>query len=86
MGQRFGSGCFAGFFTGCKRRTEDMGSPYVPLDSWVYPAFDRLIARGRIQTAYVGLRPWTRLECARLLQEAEEQSGNSSAKRQYGEN
>ncbi len=61
------------------RRTEDMGSPYVPLDSWVYPAFDRLIARGRIQTAYVGLRPWTRLECARLLQEAEEQSGNSSA-------
>ena len=31
---------------------------------------------GRIQSAYVGLRPWTRLECARLLQEAEEQSGN----------
>ena len=45
-------------------------SPYVPLNSWVYPALIRLAAMGYIQTAYLGLRPWTRMECARLLSEA----------------
>ena len=45
-------------------------SPYVPMDSWVYPAMDRLIALGAIQSSLVGLRPWTRAECARLLEEA----------------
>ncbi len=60
------------------RRTEDIGSPYVPIGSWIYPAFDRLIALGWVQSAYVGLRPWTRVECARILEEAEEQSGNDS--------
>jgi membrane-associated phospholipid phosphatase len=49
-----------------------MGSPYVPLDSWIYPALERLAAMGYIKTAILGLRPWTRLECARLLSEASE--------------
>jgi hypothetical protein len=53
-------------------RPENMASPYVLPDSWVYPLMDRLIALGYIQTAYVGLRPWTRLQCARLLEEASE--------------
>jgi|SRR5579859_2283551 len=48
------------------------GSPYVPLDSWVYPAFDRLAAMGYVQTAFAGIRPWTRSECARLLEESGE--------------
>jgi membrane-associated phospholipid phosphatase len=47
----------------------DMGSPNVPLDSWVYPAMERLIALGYIDSADLGLRPWTRMECARLLAE-----------------
>jgi membrane-associated phospholipid phosphatase len=47
-----------------------MSSPYVPLDSWIYPAIERLQALGYVNTAYVGLRPWTRLECARLVDEA----------------
>jgi len=51
-------------------KPEDMGSTYVPLDSWLYPAFDRLAALGYVQTGFAGLRPWTRMECARLLQEA----------------
>jgi len=54
------------------RSPDNMGSPYVPIDSWVYPAFDRLIALGVVQGAYAGIRPWTRLECARLLEEAED--------------
>jgi membrane-associated phospholipid phosphatase len=52
------------------RSSANMGSPYVPLDSWVYPAFDRLVALGYVQTAILGMRPWTRLECARILNEA----------------
>lgn len=47
-----------------------MGSPYVPLDTWVYPALDRLAALGYVQSGIAGLRPWTRMECARLVQEA----------------
>src|SRR5574340_765960 len=49
---------------------ENMGSTYVPLDSWIYPAFDRLAALGYAQSGFAGLRPWTRMECARLVKEA----------------
>jgi membrane-associated phospholipid phosphatase len=49
-----------------------MGSPYVPLDSWIYPALERLAAFGYVRTAALGMRPWTRLECARLVGEASE--------------
>lgn len=52
------------------RLPSQMGSPYVPLDSWIYPRFDRLIASGAITDAILGMRPWTRLECARLVSEA----------------
>lgn len=48
-----------------------LGSVYVPLDSWVYPAFDRLAGLGAIHTQVAGLRPWTRVECASLVIEAE---------------
>jgi hypothetical protein len=58
-----------------QRDSSNMGSPYVPLDSWVYPVFDRLAALGYLQTGFAGLRPWTRIECARLLSEAADLSG-----------
>ncbi|HKW17146.1 MAG TPA: capsule assembly Wzi family protein [Terriglobales bacterium] len=61
------------------RNPENMGSPDVPLDSWVYPALERLIALGYIKTAYIGIRPWTRMECARMLEEAEERIGDEDA-------
>jgi membrane-associated phospholipid phosphatase len=48
------------------------GTPYVPLDSWVYPTLDRLAALGVIRNEFLGMRPWTRLECARLVEEAED--------------
>ena len=47
-----------------------MGSPYVPLDSWIYPALDRLAALGYINSAIAAMKPWTRSECARQLSEA----------------
>jgi membrane-associated phospholipid phosphatase len=54
------------------RPRQRMGTTFVPLDSWVYPAFDRLAGLGYIHTAVAGLRPWTRMECARLIEEASE--------------
>ena len=49
-----------------------LGSVYVPLDSWVYPALDRLAGLGVIDKQIVGLRPWTRLQCAELVQDADD--------------
>ena len=48
--------------------TSTLSSTYIPMDSWVYPALDRLHALGYIDTAYMGLRPWTRLSIAHMLQ------------------
>lgn len=52
------------------RMPSAMGSPYVPLDSWIYPLLDRLAALGLYDDAILGMKPWTRLECARLVSEA----------------
>jgi hypothetical protein len=57
----------------------NMGSPYVPMDSWVYSAFDRLAAMGYVNSGIFGMRPWTRLECLRLLVEAQDQAVGSNA-------
>ncbi|MBB6144207.1 hypothetical protein HNQ77_002159 [Silvibacterium bohemicum] len=46
-----------------------LGSTYVPMDSWMYPALDRLHALGYLDTAFLGLRPWTRLSIVHMLQE-----------------
>jgi len=56
-----------------QRNPKHMSSPYVPPDSWVYPMFDRLAALGVIKTNYAGVRPWTRMECARLVEEAQDE-------------
>ena len=57
---------------GGRSKTEPIGSPYVPMDSWIYAALDRLGAFGLTPSQIAGLRPWTRLECRRLTLEAEE--------------
>jgi len=56
-----------------------MGSSYVPLDSWVYDALDRLAAMGYVKSSSGAMRPWTRLECARLLAEAHDNSGQEDS-------
>ena len=53
-----------------ERSTGSLGSPYVPLDSWIYPAMERLAGLGLLKDEFMGLRPWTRGECARLVGEA----------------
>jgi len=48
--------------------TSAQGSTYVPMDSWIYPALDRLHALGYLDSAFLGIRPWTRLAIAHMLQ------------------
>ena len=67
------------------RTPSHMGSPYVPLDSWVYPAMERLAALGYIKTASFGIRPWTRMECTRLLSEAADLAADSDGSAQVQE-
>jgi len=52
-----------------------MGSTYVPLDSWIYPALDRLEALGYLPKYVQAIRPLARLECARLTLQAQESTG-----------
>ena len=55
-----------------------MGTTYVALDSWIYPAFERLAALGYLPTEIIAIRPYARLECARLVLEAEEKLQESA--------
>jgi hypothetical protein len=63
----------------------NQGSPYVPLDSWIYPAFDRLIGLGFVRSAGLSTRPWTRLECVRLLNEAQDGGDDGDAEANYSQ-
>jgi membrane-associated phospholipid phosphatase len=68
-----GWGTLSGMDDGEEHRDrQHMGSPSVPLDSWVYAAFERLAALRAITTQIMGVKPWTRIECARLAEEASE--------------
>ncbi len=53
---------------------DTIGSTNVPMDSWIYPALERLAALGLIPTQNVSIRPWTRQECLRQLHQALELS------------
>jgi membrane-associated phospholipid phosphatase len=49
-----------------------LGSPFVPLDSWVYPALKRLAALGYVPSQFGAMEPWTRRECLRQIGEADD--------------
>jgi hypothetical protein len=59
------------------RNPNYMASPYVPIDSWIYPLLERLIALGYMKSNVLGIRPWTRLQCARMVDESGEKLENS---------
>lgn len=61
-------------------KSKYMGSPYVPLDSWIYPALERLAAMGFIDSGIIAMRPWTRMECARQIEEAGDRVRGDDAK------
>ena len=47
-----------------------LDSPYIPVDSWVYPAVWRLYGLGFVDTVYLGMRPYTRSSLDHMLEEA----------------
>ena len=59
-------------------------SPYVPLDSWVYPTFERLNALGYLPDAEGLARPWTRSQCLVLTEEAADIASRRSTKLSAG--
>jgi len=48
-----------------------LGSPYIPVDSWVYPAVMRLYSLGYLDHVFVGMRPWTRSSLSHMLEDAD---------------
>jgi Capsule assembly protein Wzi/PAP2 superfamily len=59
---------------------DSMSSSYFELDSWIYPAIERLAARGIVRGEFLGLRPWTRMSVYRMLEGIDAQGlDNSSA-------
>ena len=54
-----------------------LASTYVPLDSWVYGALERLAVARAITMPFMDLRPWTRMNCARMMAALNERVQNS---------
>ena len=52
----------------CQPSTLD--SPYIPVDSWVYPAVLRLYSLGFVDTVFLGMRPYTRSSLDHILEVA----------------
>jgi hypothetical protein len=46
---------------------EDAASPFVPVDSWVYPALLRLYSLGYLDHVFLDTRPWTRASIGHML-------------------
>jgi membrane-associated phospholipid phosphatase len=67
------------FYQDRQSRPGAIGSPFVPLDSWIYPALDRLAALGLVNSGYAGMRPWTRLACAQMVIEAQDRAGRAGS-------
>ncbi len=59
-------------------RAADRGSPFVPVDSWVYPAILRLYSLGYLNHVFLDMRPWTRASIGPMLQEVNEHLGTAS--------
>ena len=53
-----------------KPKTDALGSAYIPMDNWIYPQMMRLYSMGFLDSAYIGMRPWTRRSALHMLQKS----------------
>jgi hypothetical protein len=51
---------------------DPLGSAYIPVDSWMYPAMMRLYSMGYLDTMYLSMRPYTRRSALHILQASED--------------
>lgn len=54
------------------------GSPYISVDSWIYPAVLRLYSLGFLDHIYLGLRPWTRASLSHMLEDTDAKIENAA--------
>jgi len=59
----------------------ELGSPLIPVDSWIYPAVLRLYSLGYVDSVFIGMRPWTRASVGHMLESASAQIESNT----YGE-
>lgn len=59
---------------------ERMSSTYIELDSWIYPAVERLAALNVIDSTFAGIRPWTRMAVYAMVSRAEEPPQGTEAR------
>jgi hypothetical protein len=52
--------------------SDPLGSAYIPVDSWVYPAMMRLYSMGYLDTMFLSVRPYTRCSALHILQQSED--------------
>src|ERR1039458_10029426 len=55
-----------------RTRSDPLGSAYIPVDSWVYPAMMRLYSMGYLDTMFLSVRPYTRRSALHILQQSED--------------
>jgi hypothetical protein len=60
-----------------KPAPDRLGSVYINVDSWVYPALDRLYGMGFVDTMFLGMRPYTRRSVLHMLEASEDEIRNS---------
>jgi hypothetical protein len=53
------------------------GSPYIPVDSWIYPAVLRLYSLGFLDHVFLGMRPWTVASLNHMLEDVDSDIGSS---------
>jgi len=52
------------------KQPDNLGSTYIPVDSPVYPMALRLYSLGYLDSAFIGVRPWTRQSLLHMLQKS----------------
>ena len=60
-----------------KPSPDRLGSVYIPVDSWMYPALTRLYSMGFLDTMFLGMRPYTRRSTLHMLMAAKQSILNS---------
>jgi hypothetical protein len=50
-----------------KPKPPALSSTYISVDSWMYPALTRLYSLGYLDTAFLSMRPWTRISVLNML-------------------
>ncbi len=67
---------------GVHPRSDELGSTYIPVDSPIYPMAMRLYSLGYLNTAFIGMRPWTRRSLLHMLEKSSDdivEGGNDQA-------